>query len=86
MSTLKLEVPREVVACLGADDQETQRVLRLELALALYREGRLPPGQAAEVAGIGRWEFADIAKARGIPTPYTREMIQEDFAHGSRHK
>jgi predicted HTH domain antitoxin len=86
VSTLKLEVPRESVASLGADDAETRRVLRLELALALYREGKLPPGRAAELAGVGRWEFADIAKARGIPTPYTREMMEEDFAHGGRHQ
>ena len=83
---MRLDVPREAVACLGADDAERERILRLELALALYREGKLPPGHAAELAGIGRWEFADAARTRGIPTPYTREMIEEDFAHGDRHQ
>jgi predicted HTH domain antitoxin len=71
---------------LGSNEAETQRILRLELALALYREGKLPPGRAADLAGLGRWEFADIAKSRGIPTPYNREMIEEDFARGSRHQ
>jgi predicted HTH domain antitoxin len=85
MSTLKLEVPWDAVAPLGRDDAERQRVLLLELALALYREGKLPPGHAAELAGVGRWEFTDIAKSRDIPTPYTREMIEEDFTHGGRH-
>jgi predicted HTH domain antitoxin len=86
MSTLRLEVPRESVASLGANDVETQQVLRLELALALYRDGKLPPGHASELAGINRWEFLDLAKARGIPTPYTKEMLEEDAAHGGSHK
>ena len=85
MNTLNLEVPREAVASLGTDDAETGRMLRLELALALYRDGKLPPGRAARVAGVGRWDFADIAKSRGIPSPYTREMIEEDVAHRCSH-
>jgi predicted HTH domain antitoxin len=79
MNTVTLEIPAE------RDQAELVRLLRLELALAVYREGQLSPGHAAELAGLGRWEFADIAKRRGIPTPYTREMIEEDFAHGGGH-
>lgn len=86
VSTLNLELPRELVAPLGADDAERRQILRLELALALYRDGRLSPVHAAELAGVGRWEFADVAKARAIPTPYTREMVEEDFAHGRNHQ
>ena len=68
-----------------SDDAETSKVLRLELALELFGEGKLPPGRAAELAGLGRWEFADLAKARGIATPYTPDMIREDFANGHSH-
>jgi predicted HTH domain antitoxin len=78
MKTLTLEVPPE------RDQAELVRLLRLELALAMYREGELSPGCAAELAGMDRWEFADVAKARCIPTPYTTQMVEEDFAHGSR--
>ena len=28
---------------------------RLELAIGLYREGKLPPGRAATLAGMDRW-------------------------------
>lgn len=86
VSTLNLELPLGPIAPLGADDTERRRILRLELALALYREGKLSPGHAAELAGVDRWECADVAKARAIPTPYTREMIEEDFAHGRSHQ
>jgi predicted HTH domain antitoxin len=53
-------------------------------ALDLYRTGELSPGRAAEVAGVDRWEFADIAKAEGIVTPYTVEMVEEGFANARR--
>jgi predicted HTH domain antitoxin len=86
VDTLTLELPRESVASLGTNDIERRRTLRLELALALYREGKLSPGSAAELAGLGRWEFADIAKIRGVPTPYTKDMIEEDFSNASRRK
>ena len=86
VSTLKLELPSELVAPLGADDAERRRMVRLELALALYRDGKLSPGHAAELAELGRWEFADLAKARAVPTPFTREMIEEEFAHGRGHQ
>jgi predicted HTH domain antitoxin len=85
VSTLNLELPRDSVQLLGANDAERQKVIRVELALALYASGKLPPGHAADLAGMGRWAFADIVKARGITTPYTLEMIQEDMANGRRN-
>jgi predicted HTH domain antitoxin len=85
VSTLNLELPRDAVEMLGADDSERQKVLRLELAIALYASGKLPPGHAAELAGMGRWAFGDLMKARGIATPYTAEMIEEDLSNGGRN-
>jgi predicted HTH domain antitoxin len=79
MKTVTLEVPPE------RDQAELVRLLRLELALAMYREGELSPGRAADLAGVSRWEFSDVAKARGVTTPYTSKMVEEDFAHGGRH-
>jgi predicted HTH domain antitoxin len=80
-----LELPRESVASLGENDAERQRVLRLELALTLYREGKLSPGCAAQLAGMDQWDLLDHAKARRIATPYTSEMIKEDFSHARSH-
>jgi predicted HTH domain antitoxin len=85
MSALNLEVPREAVASLAESDSELQQLLRLELALALYRDAKLTPGRAAQLAGMDRWDFGRLAKERGIYTPYTVEMVEEDFANG-RHQ
>jgi predicted HTH domain antitoxin len=80
MKTVTLEIPTD-----AANETELARLLRLELGLAVYRHGILSPGRAAELAGLGRWEFGDIAKSRGVNTPYTEEMVEEDFANGDRH-
>lgn len=57
----------------------------LELAISLYREGKMPPGRAAELAGMGRWEFHDILVKREVEMPYTKEMVEEDIRHAHSH-
>ena len=44
--------------------------LRLELAIALFREERLTLAQAAEVAEIDRLSFQRALARRKIPIPY----------------
>ena len=79
MSTVTIQIPGD-----GGEDELVQYA-KIELALALYREGKLSPGNAGKLAGLGRWEFADLAKARQVFTPYSMEMVNEDFSHGSRN-
>ena len=57
----------------------------LEQALELYRAGKVSPGRAAQLSGLNRWRFVEIAKERGITTPYTEEMVEEDFVNGRGH-
>ena len=42
---------------------------RRELAIALYREGKLPPGRAATLAGMDRWDFDALLFERQVPFP-----------------
>ena len=81
MGKINLELPSELVAELGVNDEEQLSVMRLELALALYSSGKLPPARAAVIAGLDRWNFSQEAKKRGVFTPYTPMMIKEDAEH-----
>ncbi|MBI4323653.1 MAG: UPF0175 family protein [Chloroflexi bacterium] len=81
MSTVILEIPAEFAECLGATEEEVRKQARLELAISLYREGKLAPGRAAELAGLSRYEFDDVLMARKVPIPYTKEMVEEDFGY-----
>lgn len=62
----------------------TEADARLELAIALYREGKLPPGRAATLAGMGRWDFEKVLVARQVPLPWDEEDIENEFRNALR--
>lgn len=78
--SVTLELSPDIGERFLADRDATEPEVLRELAVALYRGGHLPPGRAAELAGMGRWEFERLLAERGVPMPYTAAMIAEDFA------
>jgi predicted HTH domain antitoxin len=54
--------------------------LKLELAITLYAEGRLPIGKARELAGMTLWEFRQVLASRRIPPHYDVHDLDEDMA------
>jgi predicted HTH domain antitoxin len=62
----------------------TEADARLELAIALYREGKLPPGRAATLAGMDRWDFEKILVQRQVPMPWDEEDIENEFRNALR--
>ena len=83
MNTFTLEIPSDCVAELAPSEEATRKRLLLELAIALYREGDLPPGRAATLAELERHEFEEILRQRKVPIPYTMQMLEEDFRYAS---
>ena len=57
---------------------------RTELAIALYREGKLPPGRAATLAGMDRWDFEALLVERKVPFPITWEELKADIENAMR--
>jgi len=68
------------------DSIGTEADVRRELAIALYREGRLPPGRAAAIAGMGRWEFERLLVERKVPFPITEEELVKDIQNALRRR
>jgi len=85
MSTVTLEIPAGFARTFGSTDEEAARNAKIELAIAMYREARWSTRRAGEFAGMNRWDFMDVLKTRKVEMPYTKEMIEEDLAHGRRH-
>ena len=56
-----------------------ERQIRVELACALYAQGRIARGVATRLAGMERREFDEELYRREIPT-FTPEMFEEDMA------
>ena len=77
MTTIStLEIPQEILdsARLTADE------LKIELAVALYSQGRLSIGKARELAGISLWEFRQLLASRCIAPHYDLADFEEDIA------
>jgi predicted HTH domain antitoxin len=53
--------------------------LRVELAVALFREERLTLGQASHLAGLDQFTFQGILADREIPIHYGMEEFREDL-------
>jgi predicted HTH domain antitoxin len=84
MSTVTIEIPEGFTRSFGETEDEVRRNAKLELAIEMYREGRWSTRRAGEFAGLDRWQFMDVLRARKVEMPYTKEMLEEDLAHGCR--
>lgn len=78
MTTLTLEVP----ASLEHDREDTVRFL----AAKLYESGKLTLGQAAQMAGMKKWDFAEILSNYGVDyIQYTFEDVIADVNRIATH-
>lgn len=74
----RLELPA-IWSRLGADS--LQERIAETLAIALFSEGRISSGKAAQVLGISRVAFLDLLQKRGVAyIAYTDDELAEEFA------
>lgn len=62
-----------------ADQQFTSDDLLMELAINLYRDGRLTIGHACKMTGLAEIEFQRQLAARGIEIRYPPDALQDDL-------
>ncbi|MGA2750301.1 MAG: UPF0175 family protein [Verrucomicrobiota bacterium] len=80
--SITLDIPNNLHEALHVSPAETERRLKLELAISLYAQNTLGLGKAAELAGLDRFEMNDVLPQRGIPMHYGQTEVQEDLAYG----
>jgi predicted HTH domain antitoxin len=56
---------------------QIKKASRLDAAIRFYREGEVTLGRAAELAGMHRFEFEEILKARGIMKEIEVDSVEE---------
>ncbi len=81
--SVTLEISDDLVESMRSHPHAARVRLQLELAIALYREGRFPVGRAAELAGLEQSEFEAVLRQRSIPIPYSLSDLEHDFAYAS---
>lgn len=84
--SITLNLPDDIGLHLLEDPAHAGPAVLQEVAIALYQEGKLSPGRAAQVAGLNRWEFEKLITSRQIPFPANAESIQEEVQHALRRR
>ena len=79
---LTLHISDSVARSLRIPEAEAEERLRRELAAALYASDLLSFGKASELAGLSRFDFADVLAQRGIARHYGEDELNDDTAHG----
>ena len=62
----------------------TEGELKQELALSLYAARKVTLIQAADIAGVGFFEFQGLLKDRKIPQHYGIEDLEQDLRNFPR--
>ena len=77
MGTIRvLEVDQDILDSARLTPSE----LKVEMAVHLYKEGRLSLGKARELADMTLWEFRQLLASRGISPHYDEADLDEDVA------
>ncbi len=79
--TVHLEIPESITSSLRLPEAEMEPRLRCELAIALYTQGILSMGKAAELAELSRFAFSDLIAQRGISRHYTEQDLSQDLQY-----
>jgi predicted HTH domain antitoxin len=64
----------------------TERELKQELALSLYAARKVTLIQAADIAGVGFFDFQGLLKDRKIPQHYGIQDLEDDLRNFPREK
>ena len=73
-----IDIPDDVLAPMKLPEKE--RLLKVELAIALYQRGILSMGKARKLAGMSKWEFIEELGKRKIERHYTIRELEEDVS------
>lgn len=86
MNSVTIEIREGFTRSFGSTNEEIRRNAKIELAIAMYRDAKWSTGHAAEFAEMGLLDFMDLLRDRKIEKPYTKEMVEQDFAYAGSHQ
>jgi predicted HTH domain antitoxin len=81
METLAIPIPENILEAANMDKNAMITIIRYDLALRLFREGKISLEQGAELCGMNIYEFLDILAAAGIPViNYPAKELEEEIS------
>lgn len=79
MTTVTIELPRELLEELGSDAEIAVRA-RTALILDLLKDARISRGKAAQLLGMSHWDLIPLMGRLHIESgPQTAEEVQEEL-------
>ena len=78
---MTVDIPDSVLQGLRIPEGEIAQRLRTELAIALYAQGALSLGKAAELAQTDRMPFGELVGQRGIARHYGEAELAQDISY-----
>lgn len=78
---VQLQIPDAVLQAIRLPEEQVERELLRELAIALYAQGLLSFGKARELARMGKYEFGRLLGERGVARHYSREELEDDLIY-----
>ena len=75
---LVLTLPTDTVIEVWGSPAEAERDILERIVLALFAEGRLPPGRAAKVLQMAYADFLDLLVRKKVSWPYDTEDLDAD--------
>lgn len=79
MTSIKFEIPPELVPFL---EEDPQNKIKLLLVFELYRENKLSLRQAAEILKLTYREMQELMAKNKIYLEYGKNELDDEFAYG----
>lgn len=67
MQTISIDFPADILLALNESENEFKKHIKMEMAIRLYKSGKLTIGKAAQLSGCSRYEFENILSGNKIP-------------------
>ena len=86
MTTVTVEIPKELLDLAGLEGEPTSPGASRLLALELFREGRVSLGRAAELADLSIEAFMEFSAQREVALHYSGDDLAQDRDTATRLK
>ena len=67
MHSVVVQLPEETVRLLGVTPDQAAACLKKLALIDLFRCGEVSSGYAADVLGMGKWDFIELLGQHGVP-------------------
>jgi predicted HTH domain antitoxin len=81
MQTVTISIADAILSSVNMDKDEMAQAMCVELALKLFREGKLSLEQSAELCKMNIYDFLSVLSRAGVPViNYEPEELEKEIA------